>query len=91
MNDEVGLNDFADDERGDTITAPAETVPFDQLIGEHSMATLREIIADLEKHGLVEIVTNPSCNARRKTRISITDNGSDILQKISKRLDKEEI
>ena len=55
------------------------------------MATLREIIADLEKHGLVEIVTNPSCNARRKTRISITDNGSDILQKISKRLDKEDI
>ena len=31
VNDEVGLNDFADDERGDIITAPAETVPFDQL------------------------------------------------------------
>jgi hypothetical protein len=31
VNDEVGFNDFADDERGDTITAPAETVPFDQL------------------------------------------------------------
>ena len=55
------------------------------------MATLREIIADLEKHGLVEIVTNPSCNARRKCRISITDSGSDILQKISKQLDKEDI
>ena len=52
------------------------------------MAPLREIIADLEKHGLVEIVTNSSCNARRKTRISVTDSGSDILQKISKRLDK---
>ena len=52
------------------------------------MATLREIIADLEKHGLVEIVTNSSCKARRKTRISVTDSGSDILQKISKRLDK---
>ena len=64
---------------------------FQTTIGEYSMATLREIIADLEKHGLVEIVTNPSCNARRKTRISITDSGSDILQKISKRLDKEDI
>jgi len=55
------------------------------------MATLREIIDDLEQHGLVEIVTNPSCNARRKTRISITDSGSDILQKISKQLDKGDI
>lgn len=55
------------------------------------MATLKEIIADLEKHGLVEIVTNPSCNARQKCRISITASGSDILQKISKQLDKVDV
>ena len=31
INDEVGLNDFADDQRGDIISAPAETVPFAEL------------------------------------------------------------
>ncbi len=31
INDEVGLNDFADDEQGDIISAPAETVPFAEL------------------------------------------------------------
>ena len=31
INDEIGLNDFADDQRGDIISAPAETVPFAEL------------------------------------------------------------
>ena len=31
VNDEIGLNDFTDDERGDTISAPVETVPFAEL------------------------------------------------------------
>lgn len=31
LHDEFGLNDFADDQRGDVILAPSDTVPDDEL------------------------------------------------------------